>query len=75
MSFQPTIHLDLRLQSARQMFSVGLGEFTDAELKFMAETFARADQGVEFNVGQTDDGRQCMQFVIGQIKEASDAQG
>lgn len=71
----PTIHLDLRTEGARQMFTVSLAALSDGEIKFLAETFARADRGsaVEFGVGQTEDGRQCMQFTIGKITEASDA--
>lgn len=71
----PTIHLDLRTGSARRMFTVSLAALSDGEIKFLAETFARADRGtaVTFGVGQTEDGRQCMQFTIGKITEASDA--
>jgi hypothetical protein len=75
MKVVPTIHLDLRTDSARQMFTVSLAALSDGEIKFLAETFARADRGtaVEFGVGQTEDGRQCMQFTIGKITEASNA--
>lgn len=75
MKVVPTIHLDLRTDSARQMFTVSLAELSEGELKFLIETFARADKGsaVAFGVGQTEDGRQCMQFTIGKITEALDA--
>lgn len=65
----PTIHLDLRTQSARQMFDVSLAALTDGEISFLIGVFAKADRGtsVEFGVGQTEDGRQCMQFTIGKI--------
>lgn len=68
--FIPTIALDLRTAKARQTFSVGLASFTEAELHFMMETFSRAEGGssVEFGVGQTEDGRQCMQFTIGKMQ-------
>lgn len=67
MKFTPTINLDLRTQSARQIFNVSLADLSDGEIIFLVDTFARADKGssVEFGVGQTEDGRRCMQFTIG----------
>lgn len=70
MKVVPTIHLDLRTDSARQLFTVSLAALSEGEIKFLIETFARADRGssVEFGVGQTEDGRQCMQFTIGKTE-------
>lgn len=67
MKTKPTIHLDLRTDHGRRTFEVGLVNFTDAELAFLVKVFANADKGssVEFGVGQTEDGRQCMQFTVG----------
>lgn len=75
MKVVPTIHIDLRSQSARQMLNVSLATLSDAEIKFLMETFARAEGGsfVEFTVGQTEDGRQCMQFTIGKTPEVEHA--
>ena len=75
MKLIPTIHLDLRTQGARQMFNVSLAALSDAEVLFLAETFARADRGtfVEFGVGQTEDGRQCMQFTVGKVAKVDHA--
>lgn len=74
MKFIPTIHLDLRTQSARQILNVGLAALSDPEVLFLVETFARAEGGasVEFGVGQTEDGRRCMQFTIGKKVEVID---
>lgn len=67
MKIPPTLHLDLRTSSGRRTFEVGLASFTDAEIEFLIKVFGRADKGssVEFAVGQTEDGRQCMQFTVG----------
>ena len=74
MKINPTIHLDLRTEHGRRTFELSLATFTPDELRFLVTTFARADKGtsVEFGVGQTEDGRQCMQFTFGKT-EASDA--
>lgn len=68
MKTDPSIHLDLRTEHGRRTFEIGLGSFSDAEIKFLIGVFTRADKGtsVEFGVGQTEDGRQSMQFTIGQ---------
>lgn len=75
MKIIPTIHLDLRTQSARQLFNVSLASLSEPEVLFLVETFARAEGGtsVEFGVGQTEDGRQCMQFTIGKVAEVEHA--
>jgi hypothetical protein len=75
MKIIPTIQLDLRTDSARQMFAVSLAALSDGEIKFLAETFARGNRGtnVIFGVSQTEDGRQCMQFTIGKVTEAEHA--
>lgn len=75
MNIVPTIHLDLRTQSARQTFDVSLADFSEAEISFLITVFARADRGtyVNFGVGQTEDGRQSMQFTIGKIAEVENA--
>ena len=67
MKIKPTIHLDLRTEHGRRTVELSLGAFTADELRFLVTTFARADKGsaVEFEVGKTEDGRDCMQFVIG----------
>ena len=67
MKMQPTIHLDLRTEHGRRTFELSLAAFTPDEVRFLVGTFARADKGssVEFEVGKTEDGRDCMQFVVG----------
>ena len=67
MTTPQVISLDFRYAHGRRTFDVGVDSFTEAELKFLAETFAQADKGtaVDFNIGATDDGRRCMQFIVG----------
>lgn len=70
--FTPTIHLDLRTQDVRTSFDVSLAPMDDQELIQLADIFALADKGqsVQIGTGKTEDGRQCLQFVVG--KGASD---
>lgn len=67
MKINPTIHLDLRTEHGRRTFELSLASFTPDELRFLVMTFARAEKGtsVDFNVGKTEDGRDCMQFIVG----------
>ena len=70
MKFKPTLCVDFRAETGRRTFNVGLESFSEDELLYLAQTFANADRGsfVEFGIGQTEDGRRCMQFIIGRTE-------
>ena len=67
MSFTPTIHLDLRTSDVRRAIDVSLAPLSDTDLFWLADVFALVEKGqaMQIGIGHAEDGRHCVQFVIG----------
>ena len=74
MRTKPTLIINLHCEEGRGMIQMSLDSFSKVERAFMVSLFGKAEQGsaVDFCVGDTPDGRHCMQFTVG-LPEKADA--
>jgi hypothetical protein len=64
----PTLALDLRTQERRQTLNISLSDFDAEELALLSGVIGGTEGSmIECGIGNTDDGRICLQLVVGHL--------